>query len=194
MGTIDSLWAANMEFLDNDDILDLYDRSWRIFSKNPIAPPQVIIDNAEIENSMVVDGCYVDGMVKHSILSTNVDVQKGAQIIDSVIMPGVKIGKNAGIKHAIVGENAEIGNGAVVEDKDGRIGIINDFQNLTGIVRYDENTIALFWFNSTDQDLILNLQQAAFYAIPDLVKQLIMRTEKDRVIPAKNGIFEKITF
>lgn len=194
MGTIDSLWAANMEFLDNDDILDLYDRSWRIFSKNPIAPPQVIIDNAEIENSMVVDGCYVDGMVKHSILSTNVDVQKGAQIIDSVIMPGVKIGKNAGIKHAIVGENAEIGNGAVVEDKDGRIRIINDFQNLTGIVRYDENTIALFWFNSTDQDLILNLQQAAFYAIPDLVKQLIMRTEKDRVIPAKNGIFEKITF
>ncbi|MFH4441912.1 glucose-1-phosphate adenylyltransferase [Lactobacillus helveticus] len=119
------------------------------------------------------------------------DVQKGAQIIDSVIMPGVKIGKNAGIKHAIVGENAEIGNGAVVEDKDGRIGIINDFQNLTGIVRYDENTIALFWFNSTDQDLILNLQQAAFYAIPDLVKQLIMRTEKNRVIPAKNGIFEK---
>lgn len=109
-------------------------------------------------------------------------------------MPGVKIGKNAGIKHAIVGENAEIGNGAVVEDKDGRIGIINDFQNLTGIVRYDKNTIALFWFNSTDQDLILNLQQAAFYAIPDLVKQLIMRTEKDRVIPAKNGIFEKITF
>lgn len=164
------------------------------FSKNPIAPPQVIIDNAEIENSMVVDGCYVDGMVKHSILSTNVDVQKGAQIIDSVIMPGVKIGKNAGIKHAIVGENAEIGNGAVVEDKDGRIGIINDFQNLTRIVRYDENTIALFWFNSTDQDLILNLQQAAFYAIPDLVKQLIMRTEKNRVIPAKNGIFEKITF
>ncbi|GFP04550.1 glucose-1-phosphate adenylyltransferase [Lactobacillus helveticus] len=194
VGKIDSLWAANMEFLDNDDILDLYDRSWRIFSKNPIAPPQVIIDNAEIENSMVVDGCYVDSMVKHSILSTNVDVQKGAQIIDSVIMPGVKIGKNAGIKHAIVGENAEIGNGAVVEDKDGRIGIINDFQNLTGIVRYDENTIALFWFNSTDQDLILNLQQAAFYAIPDLVKQLIMRTEKDRVIPAKNGIFEKITF
>ncbi|MBW7979341.1 glucose-1-phosphate adenylyltransferase [Lactobacillus helveticus] len=125
---------------------------------------------------------------------TNVDVQKGAQIIDSVIMPGVKIGKNAGIKHAIVGENAEIGNGAVVEDKDGRIGIINDFQNLTGIVRYDENTIALFWFNSTDQDLILNLQQAAFYAIPDLVKQLIMRTEKNRVIPAKNGIFEKNNF
>ena len=127
VGTIDSLWAANIEFLDNDDTLDLYDRSWRIFSKNPIGPPQVIIDNAEIEKSMVVDGCYVDSMVKHSILSTNVDVQKGAQIIDSVIMPGVKSGKNAGIKHAIVGENAKIGNGAVVEDKDGRIGIINDF-------------------------------------------------------------------
>ncbi len=125
---------------------------------------------------------------------TNVDVQKGAQIIDSVIMPGVKIGKNAGIKHAIVGENAEIGNGAVVEDKDGRIGIINDFQNLTGIVRYDENTIALFWFNSTDQDLILNLQQAAFYDIPDLVKQLIMRTEKTESFQLKMEYLKKITF
>lgn len=53
----------------------MYDRSWRIYSKNPIAPPQVITENAQVSNSMVVDGCYVDGIIEHSILSTNVDVQ-----------------------------------------------------------------------------------------------------------------------
>lgn len=137
VGTIDSLWAANMEFLDTDNALDLYDRSWRIYSKNPIAPPQVITDNAEIDNSMVVDGCFVDGTVKHSILSTNVDVQRGAQITDSVIMPGVKIGKNAIIKHAIVGENAEIGAGAVVEDEKGQIAVVGNSERV-GVLPNEE--------------------------------------------------------
>lgn len=137
VGTIDSLWAANMEFLDTDNALDLYDRSWRIYSKDPIAPPQVITDNAEIDNSMVVDGCFVDGTVKHSILSTNVDVKKGAQIIDSVIMPGVKIGKNAVIKHAIIGENAEIGTGAVVEDEKGKIAVVGNSERV-GVLQNEE--------------------------------------------------------
>lgn len=137
VGTIDSLWAANMEFLDIDNALDLYDRSWRIYSKDPIAPPQVITDNAEIDNSMVVDGCFVDGTVKHSILSTNVDVKKGAQIIDSVIMPGVKIGKNAVIKHAIIGENAEIGTGAVVEDEKGKIAVVGNSERV-GVLQNEE--------------------------------------------------------
>lgn len=137
VGTIDSLWAANMEFLDTDNALDLYDRSWRIYSKDPIAPPQVITDNAEIDNSMVVDGCFVDGTVKHSILSTNVDVKKGAQIIDSVIMPGVKIGKNAVIKHAIIGENAEIGTGAVVEDEKGKIAVVGNSERV-GVLHNEE--------------------------------------------------------
>lgn len=109
VGTIDSLWAANMEFLDGSDGLNLYDRSWRIYSKNPIDPAQVITENAEVNNSMIVDGCYVDGTINHSILSTDVDVQRGSEITDSVIMPGVKIGKDVVIKHAIVGENAQIG-------------------------------------------------------------------------------------
>ncbi|MDN5954926.1 MAG: glucose-1-phosphate adenylyltransferase [Lactobacillus sp.] len=137
VGTIDSLWAANMEFLDIDNALDLYDRSWRIYSKDPIAPPQVITDNAEIDNSMVVDGCFVDGTVKHSILSTNVDVKKGAQIIDSVIMPGVKIGKNAVIKHAIIGENAEIGTGAVVKDEKGKIAVVGNSERV-GVLQNEE--------------------------------------------------------
>ena len=116
VGTIDSLWQANMELLDHASGLDLYDRSWRIYSKNPIAPPQVITEHAEVKNSMIVDGCYVDGKIEHSILSTDVRVKQGSEIIDSVVMPGAKIGKNVKIKRAIIGENAEIGDGAVIED------------------------------------------------------------------------------
>ena len=130
VGTIDSLWAANMEFLDGSDGLNLYDRSWRIYSKNPIDPAQVITENAEVNNSMIVDGCYVDGTINHSILSTDVDVQRGSEITDSVIMPGVKIGKDVVIKHAIVGENAQIGYGAVVEGNKGNIKVIGNSERI----------------------------------------------------------------
>ena len=130
VGTIDSLWAANMEFLDGSDGLNLYDRSWRIYSKNPIDPAQVITENAEVNNSMIVDGCYVDGTINHSILSTDVDVQRGSEITDSVIMPGVKIGKDVVIKHAIVGENAQIGDGAVVEGNKDNIKVIGNSERI----------------------------------------------------------------
>lgn len=130
VGTIDSLWAANMEFLDGSDGLNLYDRSWRIYSKNPIDPAQVITENAEVNNSMIVDGCYVDGTINHSILSTDVDVQRGSEITDSVIMPGVKIGKDVVIKHAIVGENAQIGDGAVVEGNKDKIKVIGNSERI----------------------------------------------------------------
>ncbi|MBN3479243.1 glucose-1-phosphate adenylyltransferase [Lactobacillus acidophilus] len=130
VGTIDSLWAANMEFLDGSDGLNLYDRSWRIYSKNPIYPAQVITENAEVNNSMIVDGCYVDGTINHSILSTDVDVQRGSEITDSVIMPGVKIGKDVVIKHAIVGENAQIGDGAVVEGNKDNIKVIGNSERI----------------------------------------------------------------
>ena len=130
VGTISSLWSANMEFLDGSDGLNLYDRSWRIYSKNPIAPPQIITDNARINNSMIVDGCYVDGKINHSVLSTNVDVQRGSKISDSVIMPGVKIGKNVTIKYAIVGENAQIGDGAVVEGSIDDIKVIGNSERV----------------------------------------------------------------
>ena len=130
VGTIDSLWAANMEFLDGSDGLNLHDRSWRIFSKNPIDPVQVITENAEVNNSMIVDGCYVDGTINHSILSTNVSVQQGSQISDSVIMPGVKIGKDVVIKYAIVGENAQIGDGAVIEGTRDEIKVIGNSERI----------------------------------------------------------------
>jgi glucose-1-phosphate adenylyltransferase len=130
VGTIDSLWQANMEFLDGTDGLNLDDRSWRIYSKNTIDPPQMITDNADVENSMIVDGCYIDGTIKHSIISGNVDVQRGSVIEDSVIMPGAKIGKNVKIKKAIVGENAIIGDGSVVEEEDGKIAVVGNHEKI----------------------------------------------------------------
>ena len=115
VGTIDSLWRANMEFLDRESQLDLHDQNWRIYSKNPIAPPQFITAKAQVKNAMIVDGCFVSGQVEHSILSANVQVKEGAKIFDSIIMPGATIGKDVIIKRAIIGENAIIGDGAVID-------------------------------------------------------------------------------
>lgn len=118
VGTIDSLWNANMELLDPNNELNLYDRSWRIYSKDTIAAPQLITGNATVKDSMVVDGCYVDGEVEHSILSVNANVKKGAKITDSVIMPGAIIGEGAVINHAIIGGNAEIGRNKVIDGQE----------------------------------------------------------------------------
>lgn len=118
VGTIDSLWRANMEFIDDEGGLDIRDKNWRIYSKNPIAPPQFITEKADVENSMIVDGCFISGEVKHSILAANIQVKEGASIKDSVVMTGASIGKNVKINRAIIGENAVIGDGAVIDGTD----------------------------------------------------------------------------
>ena len=114
VGTIDSLWEASMEFIGLENELNIRDKSWRMFSKNNISPPHYITETASVSNSLIVDGCYVAGMVKDSILSTDVQVKVGATIENSVIMPGATIGKNATIKNAIIGENAIIGDKAII--------------------------------------------------------------------------------
>lgn len=114
VGTIDSLWEANMEFIDLDNELDIRDKSWRIYSRNMISPPHFITETASVENSLVVDGCYVAGDVKDSILSTDVQVKEGSTIEGSFIMPGATIGKNVTIRKAIIGENAIVGDNATV--------------------------------------------------------------------------------
>lgn len=115
VGTIESLWEANMEYIAVDNELDSRDRSWKIYSKNQIAPPNFITAEAEVKDSLVVDGCFVSGKVEHSILSTNVQVKEGAEIEDSFIMSGAKIGAGAKITRAIIGEGAEIGEGVVID-------------------------------------------------------------------------------
>ncbi|MDT9510806.1 glucose-1-phosphate adenylyltransferase [Streptococcus mutans] len=109
VGTIESLWEANMEYIGEDNDLHSRDRSWKIYSKNLIAPPNFITEEAHVKDSLVVDGCFVSGKVEHSILSTNVQVKEGAQIKNSFIMSGAVIGEGAKITRAIVGEGAKIG-------------------------------------------------------------------------------------
>ncbi|WP_078807452.1 glucose-1-phosphate adenylyltransferase [Pilibacter termitis] len=115
VGTIDSLWEANMEFINLDNELEIRDRNWRTFSRNLISPPNFITEEASVCDSLVVDGCFVAGEVNHSILSTNVQVKEGSVVEDSFVMTGAKIGKNVVIKRAIIGEDAVIGDNAVID-------------------------------------------------------------------------------
>lgn len=136
VGTIDSLWHANMEFLDENNELNLQDRTWRIYSRNPIAPPQIIVETAEIKDAMIVDGSYIAGKVDHSILSANVRIQTGSVITDSVIMPGAKIGKNVTIHRAIIGEGAVIGDDVVIDGTD-EIAVIGN-KEVVGVTSHEE--------------------------------------------------------
>ena len=136
VGTIYSLWHANMEFLDENNELNLQDRTWRIYSRNPIAPPQIIAETAEIKDAMIVDGSYIAGKVDHSILSANVRIQTGSVVTDSVIMPGAKIGKNVTIHRAIIGEGAVIGDDVVIDGTD-EIAVIGN-KEVVGVTSHEE--------------------------------------------------------
>ena len=115
VGTIESLWEANMEYIEVDNALNSRDRSWKIYSKNVIAPPNFISDEATVNDSLVVDGCFVSGKVEHSILSTNVKVEEGAVIRDSFVMSGAIVKAGAHVTRAIVGEGATIGENVVID-------------------------------------------------------------------------------
>ena len=108
VGTLDSLWEANMDLLNPNIPIDLYDPDWKMYSKNPIMPPQYIGPNAVIENSMVTDGCVVDGTVDFSVIYEGVTIEKGATVTDSIIMPGSVIKSGAVVEYAIVGENCVV--------------------------------------------------------------------------------------
>jgi glucose-1-phosphate adenylyltransferase len=114
VGTIESLWEANMDLLDNDNELNLYDKSWRIYSVNPYQPAQYIAPTAVLKRSLVNEGCAVFGEVDHSVLFYGVQIGEGSVIRDSVIMPNVKIGNNVTIHKAIIGENTVVEDGAQI--------------------------------------------------------------------------------
>lgn len=114
VGTIDSLWEANLDLINPNVDLDLSDNSWKIYSNSPIAPPHFIDKDAEVQNSIVSEGCYIGGTVESSVISSNVEVEEDALIIDSVIMPGAKIRKGAKVLYSIVAQNAVIGENATI--------------------------------------------------------------------------------
>lgn len=120
VGTIPSLWEANMEVLDPENSgINLFDDNWKIYSRNSGMTGHKIGRNAIVENSMITEGCRVDGTVNHSILYAGVKVEAGAVVEEAVIMGGTVIKAGAVVKHCIVGENAVIGEGAVVGDESG---------------------------------------------------------------------------
>ena len=112
VGTIDSLWEANMDLLDPNVPLDLSDESWKIYSRNPVVPPQYIAEGASVQNSLIADGCDISGSIDFSVLFSNVVVKPGAVVQDSIIMPGSVIEEGAVVQYAIVSENTVIGKNA----------------------------------------------------------------------------------
>jgi len=115
VGTISSLWEANMEVLDPEHSgIDLFDENWKIYSRNSGMTGHKISAGAEVENSMITDGCRIKGSVKHSVLFAGVQVEDGAIVEDAVIMGGSVIKSGAVVKHCILAENVTIGENAVI--------------------------------------------------------------------------------
>ena len=114
VGTIKSLWEANMDLLGENPEFDIDDDAWRFRSRNAAAAPQFIGEDAVIENSVITEGCVINGTVISSVLSVNVTVETGAVVKDSVIMQGTTVTKNASVLYSILDEEATIGEGAAV--------------------------------------------------------------------------------
>ena len=130
VGTIASLWEANMDLLQETPEFDLTDPRWKIYSRTPVMPPQFLGDKAVVENSMLTEGCEVYGTVKHSVLFAGVRVDKGAVVEDSVLMPGTHVLTGAVVKRTIVAENCVIGKKAKVGEAEGDIALIGQATTL----------------------------------------------------------------
>ena len=136
VGTIASLWEANMDLLSNPPLFNLRDSRWPIYSRSPVMPPHFVGPMAVLENSSVTEGCEVYGTVKHSVLFAGVVVEDGAVVEDSVIMPNTTVRRGAIVKRAIVAENCEIGPGALVgaaeDDQQAAIALVGKDTHLPG--------------------------------------------------------------
>ena len=118
VGTIDSLWEANMDLLDKNNELDLNDSTWKIYTEDAVTLPQYIGPDAEIDRAFITQGCVIEGSVKNSVLFTGARVGAGAKIIDSVLMPGAEVAEGAVVQRALVADNVKIGKEAQVGSAD----------------------------------------------------------------------------
>jgi glucose-1-phosphate adenylyltransferase len=114
VGTISSLWEANMDILNPDSGLNLNDKNWKIYARNTAEPPQFVGSNATISNAIISEGCNVDGKIINSIVYHGSTIAKGAEVKDSIIMPNAVVGANARVCHSIVGWNSEISENCVI--------------------------------------------------------------------------------
>ena len=118
VGTIDSLWEANMDLLDRKSGLDLDDRTWKIYTEDIPTFPQYISEEADVKNAYITQGCVVEGEVKNSVLFTGAKVGAGAKVYDSVLMPGAVVEAGSRVNRALVADNVKIGSQAAVGDAD----------------------------------------------------------------------------
>ena len=120
VGTIDSLWEANMDLLDKNNALDLKDPAWKIYTEDVTALPQYIGADAVVDRAFITQGCVVNGKVKNSVLFTGAKVAEGAQVIDSVLMPGAEVAEGAVVTRTLVADGVKIGKNAVVGSADSK--------------------------------------------------------------------------
>lgn len=118
VGTIDSLWEANMDLLDSNNDLDLSDPTWKIYTEDTTTLPQYLGPDADVKRAYITQGCVVNGKVKNSVLFTGAKVGKGAKIIDSVLMPDVEVEEGAVVTRALVANDIKIGKSAKVGSAD----------------------------------------------------------------------------
>ncbi|MDO4553149.1 MAG: glucose-1-phosphate adenylyltransferase [Bacillota bacterium] len=114
VGTIDSLWEANMDLLDPQVSLNLNDPPWKIYSRNALQPPQFIGEEAVLADSSISEGCHIEGRVEHSIIFPSVTVEKGAVVRNSILMPGAVVEEEARVEYAMVANNARVCREAVL--------------------------------------------------------------------------------
>ncbi len=139
VGTIESLWEANMDLLKENNELNLYDPKWKIYSVNPIRPPHFAGESAIIKNSMVGEGCVIYGEVRNSVLFPGVYVGKNTKVIDTVVMPKVLIGDNVTIERAIIGLGSVIKDDCRIGDcKSKAIALVGEYEQLSEGTAYNE--------------------------------------------------------
>lgn len=127
VGTIKSYWEANLDMIDPNNGLNIYEKNWRIYTSAKNLPPHFIAQEAGVSNSLVNEACRVYGKVQHCVLFTNVTVEEGAEVRDSVILSGSVIQKGAKVVHAVVGENEVIRAGQEIgEDTSGAVYLVAD--------------------------------------------------------------------
>lgn len=117
VGTLSSLWSANMDLLGENPVFDIEDDEWKILSRTAAEPPQYVAAGARIENSVITEGCVIEGTVINSVLSSGVTVEKGAVVKDSVIMRDTVIGENSRVEYAIIDENVIVGKECVIGEE-----------------------------------------------------------------------------
>lgn len=134
VGTVQSYWEANMDLLDEDLQLSLNNKNWRIFSNESNIPPQYIGEAAIVKHSLINSGCWVCGTVDNSVLFENVDIKADSVIYQSILHPGVTVGKNVSLERVIVMENTDIPDGTQIQARTGEEPLVIDQESLVNLL------------------------------------------------------------